>query len=246
MGVPGLSRAPLGRAAALLGDDPHNDAGLRHAAWVARCVGRGEAAPLTVSDVTALAEHIQVRSYEFAERIFHSDSPPGGVWIVKSGRVELTVGTGPRKLVVQVLRGGDVDGDVQHFLDMNMPYDAHALEGATLLFLDSKAFDALLAERPTVARRWLLSVAQRVATSQNRIIDLLGCTLAEQVAKTLLAEAVGDVVELPQKTLAAMLGVQRQSLNRVLKKFERDGLVGIRYSAVDIRDSARLGAIARA
>jgi len=37
-----------------------------------------------------------------------------------------------------------------------------------------------------------------------------------------------------------MLGVQRPSLNKVLKDLERDGLIRIGYSAIDILDPGKL------
>ena len=52
-------------------------------------------------------------------------------------------------------------------------------------------------------------------------------------------------VTLPQRTLAAMLGVQRPSLNKVLKDLERDGLIRIGYSAIDILDPGRLARCAQ-
>ncbi|MGH3993189.1 MAG: Crp/Fnr family transcriptional regulator, partial [Pseudonocardiaceae bacterium] len=64
----------------------------------------------------------------------------------------------------------------------------------------------------------------------------LGRTLTEQVARLLLDEAVDGQVSLPQRTLAAMLGVQRPSLNKILKELEREGLVGVRYAAIDLLD----------
>lgn len=244
MGISGITTGSLHRAASLLGSNTEEDAALRHAAWVARCVGRGEMVPLSASDVAALASRIQSRTYEFAERIFDGGAPSSGVWIVKSGRVELTVGSGKGRVVVQILRGGDVDGDVQHLLGHPMPYSAHALEDATLLFLSTADFEELMRRHPQVARRWLQTVAQRVAASQDRIIGLLGRGLSQQVASMLLDESAEGIVELPQKTLAAMLGVRRQSLNRVLKSFERKGLIQVRYSAVDIINPIGLEAAA--
>lgn len=41
-----------------------------------------------------------------------------------------------------------------------------------------------------------------------------------------------DVVSLPQTTVAALLGVRRPSVNRVLRKFARGGLVEISYGRV--------------
>lgn len=41
-------------------------------------------------------------------------------------------------------------------------------------------------------------------------------------------------VELPQRTLAAMLGVAQPSLNKVLTDLERDGLIRISYSTIEV------------
>ena len=49
-----------------------------------------------------------------------------------------------------------------------------------------------------------------------------------------------DVVSLPQSTVAAMLGVRRPSVNRVLRKFARGGLVEISYGRVQILDVSAL------
>ena len=49
-------------------------------------------------------------------------------------------------------------------------------------------------------------------------------------------------MELPQRTLAAMLGVQRPSLNKVLKNLEHDGLIRISYSVIEVVERAKLAA----
>ena len=91
-----------------------------------------------------------------------------------------------------------------------------------------------------IARRWLSSVAQRLATSQARILALLGGSLAAQAAGLLAEETVDGRVELPQRTLAAMLGVARPLLNKVFKDLERDGLIRTSYAAIEVLDRARL------
>jgi CRP-like cAMP-binding protein len=88
-----------------------------------------------------------------------------------------------------------------------------------------------------------LAVAQRLAASQARVLGLLGGSLAAQAARLLNDEASDGRVELPQRTLAAMLGVQRPSLNKVLKDLERDGLIRIGYAAIDILDPDRLARV---
>jgi len=228
---------PLSQALRALtgGESPH-DTQIRHAAWVARCVGRGPAAPLLREDVAALAGTLSTRHFAPGAVVFPGGQPSTGVWIVRQGRIELAVGSGRRRVVVDVLRSGDVDGDIGLLLAMPMPYTARALVECTCLYLDRPQFEELLATRPNIARRWLSSVAQRVSAGQSRLVALLGRPLSNQVAQLLLDEAIDDSVPLAQRTLAAMLGVQRPSLNKILKEFERDGLLAVRYAGIDITD----------
>jgi CRP-like cAMP-binding protein len=217
-----------------------SEAQIRQAAWVARCVGRGQAAPLRPGDVTALASTLRVHTFQPGSVLFSADEQTPGVWIVRDGRIELSVGSGRRRAVVQLLRPGDVDGDIQLLLEMPLPYTGRALSEATCLFLSQQDFDKLLATHASIARRWLSSVAQRLAASQARILALLGGSLPAQAARLLTEEVVDGRVELPQRTLAAMLGVQRPSLNKVLKDLERDGLIKISYSTIEVLDQAKL------
>lgn len=201
-----LSLAAMHRASRLLGPGTPDDLAIRQAAWVARCVGRGEAAPLGPDDIEALAETLRTTSYPPGAVLFRAGAPAEGVWIVQRGRVELSVGSGRRRAVIHLLQPGDVDGDIHHLLQMSPPYTARALDETTTLALSAADFERLLAEHPPIARRWLSSVAQRLAASQNRVIGLLGRSLTEQVVGLLLEEAVDGTVPLPQRTMAAMLG----------------------------------------
>jgi CRP/FNR family transcriptional regulator, cAMP and macrophage regulator len=218
------------------------EAQIRQAAWVARCVGRGQSAPLRSGDVTALASSLAVRTFPPGSALFRSGEQTPGVWIVRDGRIELSVGSGRRRAVVQLLRPGDVDGDIQLLLEMPLPYTGRAVSEVTCLFLGREDFEELLATHLGIARRWLSSVAQRLAASQARVLALLGGSLAAQAASLLAEEAVDGRVELPQRTLAAMLGVQRPSLNKVLKDLEREGLIRISYAAIEVVDRAALAA----
>jgi CRP-like cAMP-binding protein len=218
---------------------------VREAAWVARCVGRRESAPLTHDDVDALAQHLSVRTLNRGEVLFAAGQPSSGVWIVRSGGVELTVGSGPRRVVVQLLRPGDVDGDLQLLLRMPMPYTARASQPATCLLLAADRFDAVLATHPALSRRWLTSIAGRLATSQRRLIGLLGMPLSAQLAQLLLDESVDGVVSLTQATLAAMLGVRRPSLNRLLRDWQTNGVVTLSYGRLTLTDQSGLQKLAR-
>ncbi|WP_219418710.1 Crp/Fnr family transcriptional regulator [Pseudonocardia nigra] len=232
----------LGATRAATGTD---DPTIRDAAWVARCVGRGAAAPLAAGDVAALAETLRPIELRAGQPLFGANADGGsGVWIIRAGHVELSVTSGRSRVVVGVLRPGDVEGDIPLLLGLALPYAARAVDRVTCLHLAPPDFEGLLARHPAIARRWLSSVAQRLAASHGRLIALLGRPLPAQLAGLLLDEAddeSGDkVVRLPQRTLAAMLGVARPSLNKILKSFERRGHVEIGYASVRLLDTAAL------
>jgi CRP-like cAMP-binding protein len=214
------------------------------AAWVARCVGSSHTSPLTEDDLSALASYLTDRRFDRGSVLYQAGGVPEGVWIVRDGSVELSVGSGLGRQVVQLLRPGDVDGDVQWLLEMPFPYTARAASDTRVLLVDVSSFERLLQEHPRVARRWLSSVAARLVRAQARILGLLGRSLPSQVARLLTDEAVDGRIQLPQRTLAAMLGVHRPSLNKVLKDLERGGLVRLAYGEIEIVHAEELSRLA--
>jgi CRP-like cAMP-binding protein len=142
---------------------------VREAAWVARCVGRGDWAPLANDDLEELATRMSVRTYEPGTQLFAQGQSPDGVFIVRDGRVEL-VWRGPmrRRLIVQILHPGDVEGDIGIILSMPPPYSARALDVVDALVIAPADLDGLLATRPAgvseVALERGSSVGARAAT----------------------------------------------------------------------------------
>lgn len=201
---------------------------------MARCVGDPKTAPLDERDLTALARYLQPIEFERGSPVFRTGERPHGVWIVRSGTIELSVGAGTRKIVVQLLYPGNVDGDIQLILGMPLPYFGRAMEASRCLFLTPDSFETLLREHPAVARRWLSSVAARLSQAQARLMGLLGRSLVEQTTRLLLDEQHSGKILLPQTTLAAMLGVQRPSLNKVLRDLEKRGLIKLGYALIEV------------
>ena len=162
--------------------------------WLAGCLGRGDLAPLSCDDLEEFAGHLVESHYAGGTSIYERDALPERVHILRSGMVELTRELGGRRAVVQLVRPGAVFGDVPLFLRTGEPTEARAVEDSTVLSIDSVMLFALLGRRPMLARRWLVSVAGRMAEMQDRVSDLLAGGLDRQVASWLLREGTGDGV----------------------------------------------------
>lgn len=217
---------------------------LRDALWVSRCVGRAESAPLNKEDVGALARCLETRDLEPGEPLYRIGAQPSAVTIVRSGTLELAVPAPTGRIVIQTLRVGDVDGDIQLLLGLSMPYEARASQPTTCLLLPRDRFHTLLSESPTLSKRWLTSVAGRLVRSHSRLTTLLGKTLEAQLAQLMLDESYDDVVDLSQGTLAAMLGVRRPSVNRIIQRFVGADVVEVGYGSIKVLDSSYLARVA--
>src|SRR3546814_11013623 len=75
------------------------------------------------------------------------------------------------------------------------------------------------------------SLEQRMATTLAHLARIHGIEVEGGIE-------VG--LRLPQEQLGAMLGVTRQSVNRVLRDMARAGVIDIDYNRITIRDAAAL------
>ena len=216
----------------------------RYGAWLACCLSRGPTSPLGKGDLTMLAEEMGTESVAGGMFVFREGDEAARVHVVRTGAVELSRMLSGRRVTLQVLRPGDVFGDVPAFLGSPEPFDARAIEDSTLLSLDADGLFTLLQTRPAIARRWFVSMAERMAGLQSRLIDLLAGGLEAQLASVLLRNADdGGEVKITQKDLGAMLGVQRSSVQRVLKDLESAGLIELGYRRITVADSGGLSSL---
>ncbi len=208
--------------------------------WLAGCLGRGDLAPLSCEDLEELERHLTEDHYAGGTVIYARDALPERVHILRVGMVELSRDLGGRDAVVQLLRPGTVFGDVPLFLRTGEPTGARAVEDSIVLSIDSLTLFSLLGRRPMLARRWLVSVAGRMAEMQNRVSDLLAGGLDRQVGSWLLREATGDGVGVSQLTLARLLGARRTSVNQALRRLEADGYITTGYRRITVVNAAGL------
>ncbi len=217
----------------------------RHdAAWVAKHLGRAEAALFTDDELDLLAEVVSPVTLGDGHVLFDVGDDPDGVWIVQKGWVELLISTGRSNGVIALLGPRQCVGDIPLMLGTPAPYRARAVGETMCLFISGKKFARLLPKNPKIALRWATKIAGHVARVQGRVVEMLGRTLQQQVARALLNEGDDGLFPFSQEMCAAMLGVSRGPVNQVLKEFERRNLVSLSYRHIELLDEKELAAIA--
>ncbi len=216
----------------------------RDAAWVARHLGRAEAALFAESDLQLLERSLKRRDLESGRVLFRQGTTPKGVWIIQSGWVALVSGPDSQRGLIGVFGPRQCVGDVPLLLGTPAPYSARALLDCSCLFLGAADFQRILERNGKVAARWASKLAGAIARTQGRVVELLGQSLHERLARVLLHEGEHGRLPFSQEVCAALVGASRPSVNQALKQLERQGIVELSYGQIEVIDRKKVNAIA--
>lgn len=197
----------------------------------------------------------RVLSYRRGAAIFADDPERREAFVIASGGVEVSrVSAAGKKFVLSVQGPHEILAIVRLLAEPPIRYDYSAYEDSVLLHLPCDALAAILDAEPILWRDVALLMCARHGDSLRQLHHQKLGSLEQRMAATLadLARVHGVAGEggvelalrLPQEQLGAMLGVTRQSINRLLRGFEAAGLIAVDYNRVAIRDPAALDAIA--
>jgi CRP-like cAMP-binding protein len=208
-------------------------------------------AALSESDRRELAAAARRRRFPRGQTVFHKDEPGETLFIVDRGSVRIYLPS-PQgaDLTLAVLGPGDFFGDMALLDGGPRSASAAAIEDTDTLALDRADFTALLRSRPESAMAILAAVARRLRDADEMAADLAFLDVAGRLAKKLLELAASQGVSradgilldlsLTQEGLANMLGVTRESVNRQLAIFRREGIVALDGRRFLIRDAEAL------
>lgn len=195
---------------------------------------------LTKEEREELASRMRVRQFARDEVIFHRDDPSGHFFAIVAGTVKLAVQdeTG-REVVIAILRGGDVFGELELFDDLPRSVTVTAITETQVLALARNDFFEVLERHPRAMRAMLTWLARTIRDTSRRIEDLVFLDLPSRVAKSLLdlrsAGANGEI-HLTQEDIASFVGATRASVNRVLADLEQQGILTIGRRHIAIND----------
>jgi CRP/FNR family transcriptional regulator, cyclic AMP receptor protein len=194
-------------------------------------------ADLSSAELIGLAGLMRARAYARDEVIYLRGDPGTAFYVIASGRVKITL-TSPegKELILRRFGPGDFHGELALLDDEPRSADAVATEASVLLVLQRDAFRQFLADHPTVATKLLSTVSNYLRRNAELIQDATFLDVPARLARILLELAGGTDAALPpagavipdrmkQSELASLVGATRESINKWLGSFERQGLI---------------------
>jgi CRP-like cAMP-binding protein len=189
---------------------------------------------LTPSDLHSLAACLRRRRYARGETVFLRGDPGTSLCIVESGRVKLSLSSAEgREVVVDLFGPDEFFGELALLDPAPRSADAVAVEPSVLLLLQRDEFVRCVEARPSVALRLLTVLTRRLRRDAEQMHDAAFLDVSARLARALLRLAGDEADErglpttprLTQSDLAGVVGTTRETLNKWLTLFEREGLI---------------------
>lgn len=184
-----------------------------------------------------------------AARVYATGDAPNGLWGVIEGKVRLLdYPLAGAEVVVRSLAPGEWFGELSTIDGGPRPQDAAASGPTLLAHVSTAAFARLVRETPAFYHDLaLLACAhQRAALAfiGQRVVQSIPARVASAILD-IARQAEGDEAVIRQGEMAVIVGVSRQTLNRALKAFEKEGVIRTGYRRIAVLDEARLRAARR-
>lgn len=198
----------------------------------------------------AIVERLRTRRYERGQLLRNEGVPPSGLTAVLEGQVGVRRWfSGEDHSLLHVGGPGFWIGEAAALLRCENIVSVVAQTPVVALELPMAAFDQIVAEQPDAFRHFARLAIERYAIAMRQLTEILGLD-KEALLRARLADLIdmrhqddpagGYDIAIPQGELAALMGVARQTLNDLLKRLEKDGLIEVGYRKIRILDLARL------
>lgn len=203
-------------------------------------------ASLSNAQFDRLTENVQSRSYPKGRMIFQRGDPADYFYVVLDGWVKVFRQTPDGdEALMNLFSRGDMFAEAAAFLGTGYPASAEVVEDCRLLALESKRFVACVEGDPEMALNMLASMSRHLHFLVHEVERLKTRTASQRLIEFILnrcrAKSGPCVVQLPydKNLIAARLGMQPESLSRLLNRF-RDLGVTTDQDKIHIADVARL------
>jgi CRP-like cAMP-binding protein len=189
------------------------------------------------------------RSYPRGSMVFVEGDPPGDVYGLIEGRVNLSALTREGREVSVAHKGpGEIFGELTAIDGLPRSATATALDDLVVTVVSAARFVEFVERNPVLALPLLRVLAERLRAATTQHVSRRTGTTLQRVAAGLLELARFDVsgvraeaiVTLRHEDLAAWVGCNREAVSRALSRLKADGLVSTGRGRIVLIDARGL------
>ena len=200
---------------------------------------------LSAGEIDELIRYSHIERYRAGREIFTKGSPGQSLMAVLRGSVKISsLSDSGKEIVFTIFNAGEIFGEIATLDGDERSADATALTDCELLVLNRRDLLPVLENRADLCLILLKVLCRKLRLTTEQVEDVMFRHLESRVAKALLylAESAGLrgvhgwSVELSQRELGSMAGGSRESVNKHLQIWHRQGLIDLSKGSIMVLD----------
>jgi CRP/FNR family transcriptional regulator, cyclic AMP receptor protein len=214
---------------------------------------------LSAEQLAKIAALAQVRTYAGRAVVVNQGEPARSLFAIIRGRLKVaSCGPDGRDTVLGIMAEGEVFGEVALIDGGARSATCTAIEPCELLVIERAQFMDLLETSPAIAVKLLDVLAQRLRRLSQRSEDAAFLDVPSRLARSLfnLASRFGErerapskeiriSLKLSQQELGDLVGATRESVNKHLNDWTRQGILKVQDGRMIISDMESVRRLAR-
>ena len=205
-------------------------------------------ADLGADELQRIAGLCHTQQLATGETLFQKGDPGDAFYGVRRGQIRIETGAPDgSRLTLNFMGSGDVFGEVAVLDGASRTADATAGEATELFVLRREDFLAFLEREPKVAIKIIALLCQRIRWQSERMEESMLQPLPVRLARRLsaLADDYGSEVHISQEQLGVFVGAARESVNRQLQAWRKDGILDLQRGRILLQNQTKLRSVAR-
>jgi CRP/FNR family transcriptional regulator, cyclic AMP receptor protein len=204
---------------------------------------------LSEGEREALFTRARMQKYAANETIFLMGSPGDSMVAVLSGTIRISMPSPDGKeIVLAILGPGEICGEIALLDGKERTADARAATDCSVVVLERRDVLAFFAQYPDAWSKLIEVLCERLRAADQQMAEFALSPVPVRLAKALLRLATPDGqavngraverVHLTQRELGNVIGATRESVNKYLRAWQRQGCVRIADRLIVITNRA--------
>jgi CRP-like cAMP-binding protein/CheY-like chemotaxis protein len=190
-----------------------------------------------------LKEGRSINHYKKKQLIYSEGNHPSRLFYIQKGKVKTyRRNEDGKELIVGLYNEGDFLGYMPLLEGRTYKETAEALDETELAIIPRAEFEELLGSNPSVMRKFIGILARNIDEKEEQLLAIAYNSLRKKVADTLVTlyrkynpgREDSFTIDLSRENLAAIAGVAKESLIRMLSELKDERLIGLDGSRIRI------------
>ena len=202
---------------------------------------------LTREELDYINERRYSIQYKAGEIVIKQGTVAHQVISLVDGFAKLVIeGEGNRNLIISFVKPSQIIGGPGIHTDLKHHYSVKVLEDSRICFIDAKKFNTLLNKDLKFANAFITHLSHKAIVSFNRLFSLTQKQMHGRIADCLLfltneiyqSQKFETVIS--RQEIGDFTAMSKDSAIRVLKEFERDGIIYLKDKTIEILNMQQL------